>query len=237
MSMAVSGVGVNVEAAAAAVIPILFLLSLLPSSISRFSTPSAVVVGLPILGKTIPALRPEKDVFFVVKAFAAGVILATGFIHVLPDAFSNLTLPCLSDEAWQFPFKEHVLLRAKGWDRLPEDWKTRDDCTGYQDRRNDHQFELERLGLVAMFAVAVGEENGDQGGSSLHVHTRATHGRAHGSTASLSSQLSGDSADHIRHHRVISQVSELGIVVHFVIIEISLGLWKVRRPLDLLWLH
>ncbi|KAF8409483.1 hypothetical protein HHK36_005559 [Tetracentron sinense] len=60
----------------------------------------AIGVCLPILGKKIPALRPEKDIFFVIKVFATGVILATGFIHVLPDAFDNLTLPCISENPW-----------------------------------------------------------------------------------------------------------------------------------------
>nr|CAD1817532.1 unnamed protein product [Ananas comosus var. bracteatus] len=60
---------------------------------------------LPMLGRRVPLLRPETDVFFVVKAFAAGVILATGFIHILPDAFDKLTSSCLPDSPWQdFPF-------------------------------------------------------------------------------------------------------------------------------------
>ncbi|KAK1583009.1 hypothetical protein Q3G72_020197 [Acer saccharum] len=46
-----------------------------------------------MLGKAIPALSLEKNIFFIIKAFAAGVILASGFIHVLPDAFENLTSP------------------------------------------------------------------------------------------------------------------------------------------------
>ncbi|KAG6504580.1 hypothetical protein ZIOFF_036914 [Zingiber officinale] len=62
-------------------------------------------VSIPLLGRWVPALRPEKDWFFVIKAFAAGVILATGFIHILPDAFGSLTSPCLAPSPWQdFPF-------------------------------------------------------------------------------------------------------------------------------------
>ncbi|MBA0795553.1 hypothetical protein Gohar_006407 [Gossypium harknessii] len=65
----------------------------------------AIGVCFPLLGKTIDALRPEKDIFFVIKAFAAGVILSTGFIHVLPDATENLTSPCLNQNPWgKFPF-------------------------------------------------------------------------------------------------------------------------------------
>lgn len=57
-------------------------------------------VVIPLLGKVIPALSPEKDIFFVIKAFAAGVILATGFIHVLPDAYENLTSSKLKEDPW-----------------------------------------------------------------------------------------------------------------------------------------
>ena len=72
---------------------------------------SLIGVALPTLGKKIPALRPENDVFFAVKAFAAGVILATGFIHVLPDAFESLTSPCLGESPWgSFPFSGFVAM-------------------------------------------------------------------------------------------------------------------------------
>lgn len=74
-------------------------------SIACILVASAVGVCIPLLGKKIPALRPENDIFFIIKAFAAGVILATGFIHILPDAFNDLTSPCLSQNPWgNFPF-------------------------------------------------------------------------------------------------------------------------------------
>uniref|UniRef100_A0A803LNH1 Uncharacterized protein n=1 Tax=Chenopodium quinoa TaxID=63459 RepID=A0A803LNH1_CHEQI len=67
---------------------------------------SAVGVFLPILGKTIPAFRPERGFFYLIKSFAAGIILSTAFIHILPEVFENLTSPCLGeDTVWEkFPF-------------------------------------------------------------------------------------------------------------------------------------
>ncbi|ONI11849.1 hypothetical protein PRUPE_4G129600, partial [Prunus persica] len=116
-------------------------------SIASILVAGAIGVSLPLLGKKIPTLRPENDIFFMIKAFAAGVILATGFIHILPDAFDNLTSPCLKENPWgNFPSLGH-------------------------------------------------------------------HG--HGSEELRSPEL-------IRH-RVISQVLELGILVHSVIVGISLG--------------
>lgn len=74
---------------------------------------SAVGVCIPFLGKIIPALNSENNLFFLVKAFAAGVILATGFIHVLPDAFDKLTSPCLNENPWgKFPFTGFIAMVA-----------------------------------------------------------------------------------------------------------------------------
>ena len=66
---------------------------------------SALGVCIPLLGRTFPFLRPDRDFFFVVKAFAAGVILGTAFIHMLPDAFETLSNECLAENPWgKFPF-------------------------------------------------------------------------------------------------------------------------------------
>lgn len=83
-------------------------------AIASIFTASLTGVCLPILGKSkIPSLSPEKNFFFVIKAFAAGVILATGFIHVLPDAFESLNSPCLKENPWgNFPFAGFVAMVA-----------------------------------------------------------------------------------------------------------------------------
>ncbi|CAL9010505.1 unnamed protein product [Prunus brigantina] len=73
----------------------------------------AMGVGIPTIGKAIPCLNPGSSLFSIIKAFAAGVILATGFIHVLPDAFDNLTSPCLKENPWgKFPFTGFVVMVA-----------------------------------------------------------------------------------------------------------------------------
>ncbi|KAK8714537.1 hypothetical protein V6N13_149727 [Hibiscus sabdariffa] len=67
------------------------------AAIASILVAGVIGVCFPLLGKTIKALRPEKN-------FAAGVILSTGFIHVLPDAMENLTSPCLNENLWgSFP--------------------------------------------------------------------------------------------------------------------------------------
>ncbi|XP_020209130.1 zinc transporter 8 [Cajanus cajan] len=177
---------------------------------------SAIGVVIPLLGKIIPALSPEKDVFFFVKAFAAGVILATGFIHVLPDAFENLTSPCLKEHPWSdFPFTGFVAMCTAMGTLMVETY-----ATAYFQKQN---FKGTR---VVEEATDVEKEHGHEG--NVHLHTHATHGHAHGHVSSH------DHSSELLRHRVISQVLELGIIVHSVIIGISLGASespKTIRPL------
>ncbi|XP_042067761.1 zinc transporter 5-like [Salvia splendens] len=157
----------------------------------------AAGVCLPVLAKWIPALSPERSLFFVVKAFAAGVILSTGFIHVLPDAFESLTSPCIPEHPWgDFPFTGFVAMLAAIGTLMVDTY-----ATSYYGRRS-----------------RVKSEGGDEE-RAVGAHTHAVHGHAHGPVS-----LNAGSGDtELLRHRVISQVLELGIIVHSVIIGIALG--------------
>ncbi|KAK4492840.1 hypothetical protein RD792_000165 [Penstemon davidsonii] len=164
---------------------------------------SALGVCLPVLGKAVPALSPERSFFFIIKAFAAGVILSTGFIHVLPDAFENLTSPCIPEHPWgDFPFTGFIAMCSAIGTLMVDCY-----ATSYYRRRS-----------------SVSEEGKKGGGGAdvegvVPVHTHATHGHAHGSVS-----LDFDHKEtELLRHRVISQVLELGIIVHSVIIGIALG--------------
>ncbi|BBG99825.1 zinc transporter 1 precursor [Prunus dulcis] len=169
------------------------------AAIASILVASAIGVGIPTLGKNIPALHPDRNIFFLIKAFAAGVILAT-------DAFDNLTSPCLKENPWgKFPFTGFVAMVAAIGTLMVDA-----SATSYYSRSH---FKNNR----AQPAESVGdEEKAGEHEDHMHVHTHATHGHAHGSVdTSPSTQL--------LRHRVISQVLELGIIVHSVIIGISLG--------------
>ncbi|KZV16608.1 zinc transporter 5-like [Dorcoceras hygrometricum] len=181
------------------------------AAIASILVAGAIGVCLPVLGKAVPALSPERSLFFIVKAFAAGVILSTGFIHVLPDAFDNLTSPCISASPWgDFPFTGFIAMVSAIGTLMVDTY-----ATSYYRRRS-----------VGKAATQVGNE--EAGAVPVHVH--ATHGHAHGS---VSSELDSGETELLRH-RVISQVLELGIIVHSVIIGIALGASespKTIRPL------
>ncbi len=56
------------------------------------------ILAVSTIGVFIPLITSSQRVngpFFIVRAAAAGVVLATGYVHVLGDAFPILTDPCL----------------------------------------------------------------------------------------------------------------------------------------------
>ncbi|KAK3028369.1 hypothetical protein RJ639_038043 [Escallonia herrerae] len=83
------------------------------AAIASILLASALGVCIPLLLKNVSALQPDRAIHFLVKAFAAGVILATGFIHILPDAFNSLTSPCLGGNSWgNFPLSGFIAMMA-----------------------------------------------------------------------------------------------------------------------------
>ncbi|CAL9048837.1 unnamed protein product [Musa banksii] len=176
-------------------------------AIASILTAGAVGVLIPILGRAVSALRPENDMFFVIKAFAAGVILATGLIHILPAAFQSLTSPCLDEHPWQdFPVTGFVVMSSALGTMMIDSF-----ATSYYKRSH--------------FSKARPVEEDDEAGQGssgdhAHVDTHRSHGHAHASAAAATEAAS--LSERIRQ-QVISQVLELGILVHSVIIGISLG--------------
>lgn len=72
---------------------------------------SMIGVCLPLVTRSVPALHPDRNLFVIVKSFAAGIILATGFMHVLPDSFDMLRSNCLKENPWhKFPFSGFVAM-------------------------------------------------------------------------------------------------------------------------------
>jgi len=74
---------------------------------------SACGVAFPLLGRRLACLRTGGTIFVLSKAFATGVIQATGFVHLLPDAQEALTDECLPETPWlKFPFADFTAMLA-----------------------------------------------------------------------------------------------------------------------------
>ncbi|XP_047332532.1 zinc transporter 8-like [Impatiens glandulifera] len=186
-------------------------------AIAAILTAGAFGVSIPILGRKFDALRPENDIFFMVKAFAAGVILATAFIHILPDAVDSLTSPCLNETPWKnFPFAGFVAMMGSIGTLMVDSL-----ATGFYKRWHFKKGGVRRQ-IADEESVAAAATTGNHHDGHVHVHTHASHGHAHGPYAAHSDQQGMANSDLIRH-RIVSQVLEVGIVVHSVIIGISLG--------------
>jgi len=180
---------------------------------------------VPVLGRSAPALRPDGDVFFAVKAFAAGVILATGMVHILPAAFDALAPPCSGgggargSKGAAFPFAGLVAMCSAMATMMVDSV-----AAGYYQRSHfrkarpvDDAADGHHQG--GRGAAAGDEEGGAEHAGHLHVHTHATHGHAHGhahdhahgpghggpAAAGASPDDASSVAVSIRH-RVISQV-------------------------------
>ncbi|PAN34075.1 hypothetical protein PAHAL_6G068100 [Panicum hallii] len=196
---------------------------------------------VPVLGRSAPALRPDGDVFFAVKAFAAGVILATGMVHILPAAFDALASPCGGGKGAAFPFAGLLAMCSAMVTMMVDSV-----AAGYYQRSHfrkarpvDDAAEGQHQG-GGRGAAAGDEEGAAEHAGHVHVHTHATHGHAHGHVhdhgghghahghghGGPAAGASPDDASTVAvsiRHRVISQVLELGILVHSVIIGVSLG--------------
>ncbi|XAR69250.1 hypothetical protein NMG60_11000766 [Bertholletia excelsa] len=206
-------------------------------------------VAIPLVGRRRSFLRTDSNLFFAAKAFAAGVILATGFVHMLPDATSALTDSCLPEFPWsKFPFSGFFAMMAALATLLADFVGTQ-----YYERKQEKQMasQLARVDSVgsAEAGIVEGTENGigikvfgEEEGGGMHIvgiHAHAAHHRhnhphgqgacdgqvrkhSHGSHGHSHGIGDGEDDGGVRHV-VVSQVLELGIVSHSIIIGLSLG--------------
>jgi solute carrier family 39 (zinc transporter), member 1/2/3 len=84
-------------------------LRLRTAAVALILAASAAGVAVPLAGRE----RCLGSTFPLIKAFSAGVVLATGFVHVLSNAEKALSDPCIPDAPWRrFPFAGFVAMLA-----------------------------------------------------------------------------------------------------------------------------
>ncbi|KAG8067424.1 hypothetical protein GUJ93_ZPchr0005g15690 [Zizania palustris] len=185
-----------------------------------------VGVGLPLVGRKRRALRTDSAAFVAAKAFAAGVILATGFVHMLHDAEHALSSPCLPAVPWRrFPFPGFVAMAAALATLVLDFLAT---------RFYEHKHRAEAAALAASSAsddeitvVTVAHTE-----PLLQAHSHSHH-HGHGNELIQQENGEGEVPAHVRSI-VVSQILEMGIVSHSVIIGLSLGVSRspcTIRPL------
>jgi len=169
---------------------------------------SVIGVCLPLFSRSVPALRPDRNLFVIVKAFASGVILATGYMHVLPDSFNNLTSPCLPKKPWgDFSFTAFVAMLAALFtlmvDSLP--------LTFYNRKRSGN---------------TSGQRAGADQESTAHGHWHS-HGHGHGDIAAAAAvgKPEDDEASKVLLHRNRVVVQVIVLPLHTPVVCIFLLCW------------
>lgn len=80
------------------------------SSIFVILAVSGIGAFFPLVATKCPWMRVPSWMFFVTRFFGSGVIVATGFIHLLADSSENLTDPCLGGVFEDYPWAEGIAL-------------------------------------------------------------------------------------------------------------------------------
>ncbi|KAG0517300.1 hypothetical protein BDA96_09G077400 [Sorghum bicolor] len=201
-------------------------------------------VGLPLVGRKRRAMRTDSAAFLAAKAFAAGVILATGFVHMLHDAGTALSSPCLPAVPWRrFPVPGFVAMAAALATLVLDFLATR----FYEAKHRDEAARVKAAAAAALVATTSSASDEDitvltvdaedeRKAPLLQTHC---HGHGHGHSHSHGHELVqvvGSEAEVSAHVRsiVVSQILEMGIVSHSVIIGLSLGVSRspcTIRPL------
>ncbi|KAI3403247.1 hypothetical protein KGF56_003953 [Candida oxycetoniae] len=86
-------------AARVSTVPVLFILSALGSF-------------TPLIATYSQKFKMPSWIFFMIKFFGSGVIIATGFIHLLAESSEALTNECLGAPFTEYPFAEGIALIA-----------------------------------------------------------------------------------------------------------------------------
>ncbi|GMI92592.1 iron regulated transporter 3, IRON REGULATED TRANSPORTER 3 [Hibiscus trionum] len=223
-------------------------LKLKPIAIASILVAGVAGVAIPLIGKYRRILRTDGSLFVAAKAFAAGVILATGFVHMLADGTEALTDPCLPEHPWsKFPFPGFFAMiaslltllvdflgtqyyeRKQGLARGSREGKIRVGLLGTDSEPGIVPLLEGKDSSVKVFGT---EEDGGMHIVGMHAHAaHHRHSHPHGQDACeghghshAHDHGSGDEDDdNGTRHVVVSQILELGIVSHSVIIGLSLG--------------
>ncbi|KAL8130009.1 hypothetical protein V2J09_019164 [Rumex salicifolius] len=163
---------------------------------------SMIGVGLPLF---TTALNPAHNSFVMVKALASGVILSTGFMHVLPDSWASLNSECLPAKPWrEFAFPTFIAM-------------------------------VSAVFTMMMDTVATAYFKKRGGGKHVHCHGGhgggggGGHVEFEGEIEMGGGQIQGEKVEdgqkdiELLRYRIVAQVLEIGIVVHSVVIGLSMG--------------
>ncbi|TVU07919.1 hypothetical protein EJB05_41296, partial [Eragrostis curvula] len=205
----------------------------------------AAGVAIPLVGRwrrgaSSSSSSSSGGAMVLAKAFAAGVILATGFVHMLHDANEALTDPCLPASPWRhFPFPGFIAMLAALVTLVADvvatsQFEHHDHAAGASSGsdREETAGLLENgaahAGLTSTRSID-GEAMYASGIVGMRAHSQLQdHGSCHETGAAYDAYGHGhghgsDEEPSGARHTAVAQILEFGIVSHSVIIGLSLG--------------
>ncbi|CDP09221.1 unnamed protein product [Coffea canephora] len=186
---------------------------------------SAIGISLPVFLARLFQGKPAYDkAVLIIKCFAAGVILSTSLVHVLPDAFDALAdCQVASRHPWKdFPFSGLVTLIG-ALTALFVDLTASSHVEGHQG--HGHGGELELSKSAEYTPIGMSGEELERKKSSVEEVGGEDGGRDVEAQAEELLKLK---------QRLVSQVLEIGIIFHSVIIGVTMGMSQNKctiRPL------
>lgn len=186
---------------------------------------SAIGISLPVFLARLFQGKPAYDkAVLIIKCFAAGVILSTSLVHVLPDAFDALAdCQVASRHPWKdFPFSGLITLIG-ALTALFVDLTASSHVEGHQGHGHGGELELNKSAEYTPIGMS-GEEL-ERKKSSVEEVGGEDGGRDVEAQAEELLKLK---------QRLVSQVLEIGIIFHSVIIGVTMGMSQNKctiRPL------
>uniref|UniRef100_A0A7I4DZW5 ZIP family transporter n=1 Tax=Physcomitrium patens TaxID=3218 RepID=A0A7I4DZW5_PHYPA len=167
---------------------------------------SALGVLIPFFGRRSRLFRTDGNPFMVVKAFAAGVILATAFVHMLPAAHRVLSNPCLPEDPWgKFAWAGFITMLAALGTLVMDSAATE----FYMNRPEHHHGHHHDSAKIEDSEHKNDVEKQPSCAVITHPHTHE--------------DVNDDGHFTNIRHVVVAQVFEFGIVAHSIIIGITVG--------------
>lgn len=199
-------------------------------SIGIILVTSAVGISSPVVLARVFEGKPAYGrALLLIKCFAAGVVLSTALVHVLPDAFDALAdCQVAARHPWRdFPFSGLLTLIGALLALLVDVVATSHAVAGSAGQQQYQPVELEegkrKAAAASVSAVAMGGCHGQHG-----VTDEQEGEEEEGDQGSEEERLAK------LKQRMVSQVLEIGIVFHSVIIGVTMGMSQNQcaiRPL------
>lgn len=172
---------------------------------------SVIGVSLPVLLTRFFHGKPLYDkAILIIKCFAAGVILSTSLVHVLPDAFDALSdCQVASQHPWRdFPFCGLVTMIGALLALLVDVTATSHvEHSHYNPVETEEKPRTDSAGDIGLLvSVDSKSEMGNLGGGSCHRRRE------------------GEEELVKLKQKLVSQVLEIGIIFHSVIIGVTMGM-------------